>query len=459
MSISAKNSVIGVAVVCVACAGAGAQQAEIVAFPPPASFFQNTTFAIDGGAGFVPTFDDDVLWSFSLATGELLDEVGLTLPAPATASTPAVFPNHRLAMGGWFPNQGVFVADISDPENLVQLGVIEIGAGTNIQGQNIAIDANGVVGYVASFPNDTLYSFNIDTMTLEDPNGLPLSANPDRIALAGNRLAMVDTSNGRIMVADVSDPSSLSLVGSIDLPGAPTFASNDNIVFADDGRTGFVSSNQRVLYSFDVVDLTISDPDGISFGTQQFGDNIAIHNHTVACIWSRGLAFIDVSDPTNMTLRSNAAFGGTVAPQGSATVAFSANGTKAAMPVIFPDHRVYTFDVATGSQTAPPFPVDDQPNFLTVYQPADRIGVLCSTAADIFLISGLLGLPGDFDGDGDVDLFDFEAHLDCRTGPGNTGLSAECSALDFDGDNDVDLADLRNLQVAFGSSMPTDVPH
>jgi len=427
------------------------QNAKVVDFPDPALFYQNTTFDIDGNVAYVPSFDNDVLWSFSLATGELLDPDGLALPAPGTASDPFLFPNDRLAVPGWFPSQGILVVNISDPTNLAQVGVIAFPTTTNIQGQNVEVDDNGVIGYVAGFPNDTLYSFNINTLSLEDPDGLTLPGNPDRIALAGDRLAIVDTTNGRIMVADVSNPAALALAGVIELPGANTFGSNDNIVFAADGQTGFVSSNERVLYSFDVVTLSLLDPDGIAFGTQSFGDDVAIHGNTVACVWSRGLAFIDVSDPTDLVLLSNANFGETVAPQGSATVAFAADGTRAAVPVIYPDDYVYTFEVATGAQVTPRFRVDDQPNYLTVFQPGDQIGVLCSgsEADNVWLIQGLLGnIPGDLDGDGDVDLSDLAellaAYGACDGDPNYN------PAADLDDSGCVDLSDLAALLSNYG---------
>jgi len=427
------------------------QNAKVVEFPDPALFYQNTTFDIDGNVAYVPSFDNDVLWSFSLATGELLDPDGLALPAPGTASDPFLFPNDRLAVPGWFPSQGILVVDVSDPTDLTQVGVIAFPTTTNIQGQNVEVDDNGVIGYIAGFPNDTLYSFNINTLSLEDPDGLTLPGNPDRIALAGDRLAIVDTTNGRIMVADVSNPAALALAGVIELPGANTFGSNDNIVFAADGQTGFVSSNERVLYSFDVATLSLLDPDGIAFGTQSFGDDVAIHGDTVACVWSRGLAFIDVSDPTGLVLLSNANFGGTVAPQGSATVAFTADGTGAAIPVIYPDDYVYTFEVATGAQVAPRFLVDDQPNYLTVFQPGDQVGVLCSgnEADNVWLIQGLFGnIPGDLDGDGDVDLSDLAellaAYGACDGDPNYN------PAADLDDSGCVDLSDLAALLSNYG---------
>jgi len=421
-----------------------AQDAVTVEFPDPALFFQNSSFAVDGDVGYVPTFDNDRLWSFSLVTGELLDSDGAALGG--NASDVFVFSKGRVGIPGWFPGQAILVCNVSDPTNLSVLGTIDLDASSNVQGQNIEVAPGGVIGFVASFPNDTLFSFNVETLSLQDPDGLALPGNPDRIALAGNRLAMVDTTSGRIMVADVSDPANLTLAGSITLPGSPSFGSNDNIVFAADSRTGFVSSNERVLYSFDIITLAVLDPDGFPFGTQSFAGDIAIHGDTVACVWSRGLAFIDAGDPSNLSLISNAAFGEVVAPQGSATTAFTADGTGAAIPVVFPGNRVYTFDVASGEQISPPFAVDDQPNFLTMLSPGNRVGVLCSgnDADNIFLISNLFGVcAGDVDGDGVVGINDFLALL-AAWGP-NPGHAA-----DIDGDGEVGILDFLALLAAWG---------
>lgn len=371
------------------------QNISIVEFPGNYYFYQNSTYVIDGEVGYTPTFGGNVLWSFSTITGELLDNDGLALPSPGTASDPFIFSNNRIGIPGWFPNQGIFVADVTNPSNMLNIGSIVFPPTTNIQGQNVEVDDDGVIGYVAGFPDDTLYSFSVDTMALVDPDGLSLPGNPDRIARGGDRVALVDTTNGRIMVADVSNPANMTLAGIIELPGTNTFGSNDNIVVAADGRTAFVTSNERVLYSFDLILVQLLDPNGFAFGNQSFADNLAIHGNTVACIWSRGLTFVDVSDPTNLTLISNADFEGqTIAPQGDARVAFSADGSKAAMPVIYPDMLVYTFDVATGKQVAEPLAVGDQPNFLNIYQPGNRIGVLCSgiDSDNIYLISNLFGL-------------------------------------------------------------------
>ena len=64
-------------------------------------------------------------------------------------------------------------------------------------------------------------------------------------------------------------------------------------------------------------------------------------------------------------------------------------------------------------------------------------------------VNELLGaLPGDDDGDGDVDLADFAAFNACVTGPG--GLAdTDCTPFDFDEDLDVDFADFGSFHLAF----------
>ena len=85
----------------VAAGGARAQSTTVVQFPQPALFFQNSSFATDGPDAYVPSFDNDTLWSFSLTTGSLLDPDGLAIPAPGTASDAYYFPVKRVAVPGW----------------------------------------------------------------------------------------------------------------------------------------------------------------------------------------------------------------------------------------------------------------------------------------------------------------------------------------------------------------------
>ncbi len=60
-----------------------------------------------------------------------------------------------------------------------------------------------------------------------------------------------------------------------------------------------------------------------------------------------------------------------------------------------------------------------------------------------------LRIPGDLDGDGDVDLGDFAIYLDCVTGTGGSPLPLECLAADPDTDGDMDWADFALFQMAF----------
>ncbi len=65
------------------------------------------------------------------------------------------------------------------------------------------------------------------------------------------------------------------------------------------------------------------------------------------------------------------------------------------------------------------------------------------------------GLPGDFDGDSDVDLADFEAFSACVGGVAVPVGDPACFVFDFDADNDVDLLDWCVFQGVFtGSHAP-----
>jgi hypothetical protein len=57
-------------------------------------------------------------------------------------------------------------------------------------------------------------------------------------------------------------------------------------------------------------------------------------------------------------------------------------------------------------------------------------------------------VPGDANGDGDVDLDDYAALPNCVTDPGGT-VGAECEWADLDGDGDCDLADFAIFAAVF----------
>lgn len=65
---------------------------------------------------------------------------------------------------------------------------------------------------------------------------------------------------------------------------------------------------------------------------------------------------------------------------------------------------------------------------------------------------GTLALPGDLDGDGDVDLADYLEFVDCFTVPQELP-GDECDPADLDGDGDVDLADVIAFQGEYTGSL------
>ena len=80
-------------------------------------------------------------------------------------------------------------------------------------------------------------------------------------------------------------------------------------------------------------------------------------------------------------------------------------------------------------------------------------GAIFSGLSEDLVISGSK-VPGDTDGDGDVDLLDLDAL------GANFGLAtgATCAEGDFDGDGDVDLLDLDILGANFGTTPSASVP-
>lgn len=68
------------------------------------------------------------------------------------------------------------------------------------------------------------------------------------------------------------------------------------------------------------------------------------------------------------------------------------------------------------------------------------------------------GIPGDFDGDRDVDLEDFGRFQACYSGPGVSQALPECAEALLDGDADVDQDDLLVfLRCMTGANIPGDV--
>lgn len=61
-------------------------------------------------------------------------------------------------------------------------------------------------------------------------------------------------------------------------------------------------------------------------------------------------------------------------------------------------------------------------------------------------------MPGDLDGHGDVDLFDFtNFFMECSTGHGGGPVPSQCQGAEADNDGDVDLLDFGAFQIAFSA--------
>ncbi len=69
----------------------------------------------------------------------------------------------------------------------------------------------------------------------------------------------------------------------------------------------------------------------------------------------------------------------------------------------------------------------------------------------------IVTMPGDFDGDADVDVDDYNFLAGCFSGPGG-GAPLPCNKADFDNDDDVDLLDLATFSTHYsgGPQQPAD---
>jgi hypothetical protein len=86
--------------------------------------------------------------------------------------------------------------------------------------------------------------------------------------------------------------------------------------------------------------------------------------------------------------------------------------------------------------------------------PTDNIVTYPGWNIDDFEIRAVgITLPGDYDGNGLVDLNDFTIFVACLAGP-ETELAPGCEQTDLDLDGDADLADAGMFQLAFGGNGP-----
>ncbi len=69
----------------------------------------------------------------------------------------------------------------------------------------------------------------------------------------------------------------------------------------------------------------------------------------------------------------------------------------------------------------------------------------------VLTATGPMAVPGDLDGDADVDLTDYAQFAGCLGGP-NVPAAVDCDAADLDGDTDVDLFDVGEFANQFTSA-------
>jgi len=83
--------------------------------------------------------------------------------------------------------------------------------------------------------------------------------------------------------------------------------------------------------------------------------------------------------------------------------------------------------------------------------PTELLQTLTTPGTHLYDETCILRIPGDLDGDDDVDLDDFVLFVDCLTGPSG-GVLEGCEDADLDGDNDVDLVDFIEFMEAISGS-------
>jgi Tol biopolymer transport system component len=88
---------------------------------------------------------------------------------------------------------------------------------------------------------------------------------------------------------------------------------------------------------------------------------------------------------------------------------------------------------------------------------ADSADYSTGNRSEIFSTTPIVPIPGDFDGDGDVDQQDFGHFQVCLTGSGAGPVDSGCEDAVLDGDTDVDEADLAIFTNCLsGADVPAD---
>ncbi len=130
--------------------------------------------------------------------------------------------------------------------------------------------------------------------------------------------------------------------------------------------------------------------------------------------------------------------GHTLSAYDGATSLTSANSMMLRLPQSLPDGLTLS---AAGE-------ISGTPQAAGAFEPTIRVtDALGRSDTRLYALAIAEDVPGDADGDGDVDLVDYAVMQRCFTGAGGAAVGG-CGALDVDGDGDVDLVDFGNMHAS-----------
>ncbi|SFP02217.1 immunoglobulin-like domain-containing protein [Hydrogenimonas thermophila] len=183
----------------------------------------------------------------------------------------------------------------------------------------IALSSDGTKAYIADGAN------GLQIIDISDPTNISIinsinTSDASAIALSsdGAKAYVADGTNG-LQIIDISDPANLSIIGNIDLPG-----NLSGIALSSDGNKAYLTNTVNGLQIIDISDPT--NPSIISSIDTEHALAIALSSDGAKAYLAdgaNGLQIIDISDPANLSII------GSVNTNDTYAVALSSDGTKA----------------------------------------------------------------------------------------------------------------------------------
>ncbi|MFA7330305.1 MAG: T9SS type A sorting domain-containing protein [Candidatus Delongbacteria bacterium] len=183
-------------------------------------------------------------------------------------------------------NEGLWVVDIHDPEQLQEVGFIET------EGNFLAVTTAGNLAYTSTYPPG-IEIYDISNPVLPQLLGRVESAAQVRdIAVDGN-WAYLAESDSALITINVSDPAHPIAVGRLDLPGQAKSV-------AVDGGRALVAADQNGLHFIDIADPAHPHEQYI-YTANPYNEAVAIQGDLAfVAANSNGLRVLDISDPLNV---------------------------------------------------------------------------------------------------------------------------------------------------------------